>query len=98
MQSPNGYYDAPPGGLIKYQIATYLCCNPQDAFHKVEDSSWEGQSLLQSPNGVLTIQALSYGHHDLYLSQSLLQCSNSVLTIQALFYDHHDRDPGPGLT
>ena len=44
---------APPRALIKYQIATYLCCNPQDAFDKVEDSSWEGQSLLQSPNSVL---------------------------------------------
>ena len=42
---------APPGGLIKYQIAKYLCCNPQDAFNKVEDSSWKGQSRLQSPNG-----------------------------------------------
>ena len=44
---------APPGGLIKYQIATYLCCNPQEAFDMVEESSSEGQSPLQSPNIVL---------------------------------------------
>ena len=30
-------FNAQPGGLIKYQISTYLCCNPQDAFNKVED-------------------------------------------------------------
>ena len=32
---------APPGALIKYQIATYLCCNPQDASYEVEESSWD---------------------------------------------------------
>ena len=53
VESRNWLRNAPPGGLIKYQIATYLCCNPQDAFHKVEDSSWEGQLPLQSPNSVL---------------------------------------------
>ena len=45
----DGGQHALPGGLIKYQIATSLCCNPQDAFYKVEESSWEGQSPLQSP-------------------------------------------------
>ena len=84
------YHIAPPGGLIKYQIATYLCCNPQDAFHKVEDSSWEGQSLLQCSNSVLTIQALFHGQHNFSLSPSLLQCSNSLLTIQVLFHGHYD--------
>ena len=78
-----------PGALIKYQIATYLYCNPQDAFHKVKESSWESQSLLHSPNNLLIIQALFYGHHDLSLSQSLLQCSRSVFTIQAMFFALH---------
>ena len=40
---------APPGALIKYQMAAYLCCNPQDASYEVEDSSWEGQSLIAAP-------------------------------------------------
>ena len=34
-------FDAPPGALIKYQIATYLFCNPQNASSAVEESSWE---------------------------------------------------------
>ena len=67
--------NAPPGGLIKYQIATYLCCNPQDAFNKVEDSSWEGESRLQSPNG----------YYDLYMSQSFAVLYWCPLT---LFYGH----------
>ena len=79
---------APPGALIKYQIATYLCCNPQDAFNKVEDPSWEGQSRLQSPNGYYDLYmsqsfavlywcplTLFNGHSNLEMSQSLLQCS-----------------------
>ena len=40
---------APPGALIKYQIATYLCCNPQDASYEVEDSSWEDESIIAAP-------------------------------------------------
>ena len=32
-------YNAPPGALIKYQIAPYLCCNSRDASSEVKDSS-----------------------------------------------------------
>ena len=35
--------------LIKYQIATNFCCDPQDASYEVKDSSWEGQSLIAAP-------------------------------------------------
>ena len=47
-----------PRGLMKYQIVIYLRRNPQDAFDKVEESSWEGQSLVQIANSVLNVHVL----------------------------------------
>ena len=57
--TPQLRHNAPPGALIKYQIATNFCCNPQDASYEVEDSSWEGQSLIAAPLSQSLIAALT---------------------------------------
>ena len=75
--------------FLDWRTLDYLdyCCNPQDAFHKVEDSYWEGQSPLQSPSSVLGPWTLFYGYYDLYMSQSSAVLYWCPLT---LFYGHNN--------